>query len=59
MNHQEKLLSEQKRKDQESTQKNVLQDTSTAETILKDTEVKEDKSSIWYKCEWDHWYPDN
>ena len=59
MNHQEKLLSEQKRKDQESTQKNVHQDTSTVEITLKDTEVKEDKPSIWYSCDWDHWYPDN
>lgn len=59
MNHQEKLLSEQKRKDQESTQKLVLQDISTVKITLKDTEVKEDKSSIWYVCDWDHWYPDN
>lgn len=54
--HPEKLLSERKRNDQESTQKNELQDTNTAKVILNDTEVKEDKKSIWNQCEWDNWH---
>lgn len=61
MNHQEKLLSELKRKDQESTQRKKHQDISIVKTILNDTKDKEDNSSsiIWYQCDWDNWHPDN
>lgn len=61
MNQQEKLLSESKRKDQESTQRKKHLDISIAKTILNDVEVKEDNSTsiAYYQCEWDSWHPDN
>ena len=61
MNQQEKLLSESKRKDQESTQRKKHLDISIAKTILNDAEVKEDISTsiTWYQCDWDSWHPDN
>lgn len=61
MNQQEKLLSESKRKDQESTQRKKHLDISIAKTILNETKDKEDNlaSTRWYQCDWDNWHPDN
>jgi hypothetical protein len=61
VNQQEKLLSESKRKDQESTQRKKHLDISIAKTILNETKDREDNlaSTAWYQCDWDSWHPDN
>jgi hypothetical protein len=57
--HPEKLLSEQKRKDQEFTQRNELLDTSTVKTISNVIEAKADNSLVNNACDWDNWHSES
>lgn len=61
MTHPEKLLSEPRKKDQESILKKEHLDTSTAKTTLNVIEDKDDKKRlVEVNCEWewDNWHSD-